>query len=432
MDETSAAAARACPDVAAPAPDLERQASALSPPAAQPGEEHSSIQSVRRRVATARPWKRKHHEQKTQKKIANALVFPSTRVYVLIMIKIIRIKMGAGLLSLAALGACPLNEIPEGTSPQCEGSAYTAFDLEHLQGPTAQIADQTQMQALLEEALGDSALAADRFAAAQALYAQRLQAAVRSAADDRLATGTPVGSAIDERIVSALAAGAAATTEFDIELAAETIDKALTHFFFVSVLQELGQGEAEHWDRAFAYFGADAANDLDRTQAFAGVAKRRDGNNGTAFEGAIFQNLVEGSCVLATRLLSAEADSVDVGADAELSALVDEVDVAMRRVLAASVGHEAKEIAAIQLELPSSPDDSALPNTARVKLVELDGFFIPIELLLRAAGKDAVADAVRSPLDAALADQTQAWLDSFDGATMVTVLETEFAIAILE
>ena len=340
-------------------------------------------------------------------------------------------------LSFAALLAgCPVNNPPPPPPPaeiaQCEGAGYTAFDVSNHAEQDTRVAGQTQIKALLESAT--PADAATKFPEAQAIYASAadLQAKVQGRTDDHLDGRPNVGADIDARIVAAYAAGAAATTALEIEIAAEIIDKSMTEFFFLSVFHEMVQGQAAKWDEAYGYYGAGPDNALDGVQAFARVAKNRDGNNGTAFEAAIFQKLVEGSCVLGGKLEELGVETVDVLNDTEMSAIIDDIDVSMRQVLAASVGHEAFEIDLVKAELVLTPGDVTLQNTARVKLVELDGFLRPIERLLRAEGAAATADALRNPLNVALADTTAGWIDTYDTAVVVTTLEAAFAIDIVE
>ncbi len=334
-----------------------------------------------------------------------------------------------------ALAACVENVIPTEDPPvlQCEGADYTAFDVENHAQQDVRVAGFTQMKTLLEAAVETPAAAATKFEAAAAIYADAgaMSATVQGRTDDHLDNAPLVGDGIDARIDAALSAGAAATTALEAELATESIDKAMTEFFFLSVFHGLVQGQAASWDEAFGDYGAAVDNDLDGVQSIAAVAKRRDDDNGTAFEASIFQSLAEGSCVLATRLAELDTDAIDARNDPELSTIIDDIDTAMRQVLALSAGHEATEIGELQAELLATPGDVDLQGSARVKLVELDGFFRPLERLLRAEGDSVTADALRTPLAIALADTTAAWIDTFDSAAIIATLEAKFVVDVV-
>jgi hypothetical protein len=335
------------------------------------------------------------------------------------------------------LAGCPIeNTIPEPPPAivQCEGAGYTAFDVAHHAEQDERLAGASALGGLLEEAIETPVDAAAKFSEAFALYqgSADLQAKVQGRTDDRIDGRPVVGDAIDARIVAAFAAGGAATTRLEVEIAAETIDKALTEFWFLSVFHEMVQGQAAKWDEAYGYYGSGADNVLDDVQGFASLAKKRDANNGTAFEAAIFQSLVDGSCTLATRLQDDDVETIDVLNDSDMSAIIGDVDIAMRQVLAASIGHEAFEIGEIKEALAAAPDDVDLAGEARVKLVEADGFFRPLERLLRAEGDTVTADTLRAHIDGGLDDDTAAWITGFDDDDVIATLEAAFAIEVIE
>lgn len=338
---------------------------------------------------------------------------------------------------LIAVPGCPVNnEIPPppaGVAPQCEGAGYTAFDVANHAEQDARLGAYEQIKVLLEEAVADNSLAAARFVTAQALYRDtaELQGKVQGRTDDRLPGRPNVGAELDVRIMAAFADGAAATSPRAIAIAAESIDKALVEFLYLSVFHELVQGQAAKWDEAFGYYGSGADNGLDAVRGFAGVAKRRDADNGTALEAQIFQALVDGSCTLATRLAADEVETIDVLNEPDMSAEIDEIDGAMRAVLALSVGHEAFEIGELQAALSAAPADAAMLDDARVKLVELDAFFRPLERLLRAEGGEDEAELLRAPIDAALDDDGDAWVDSFDAAAVIAHVENVFGVDVV-
>ena len=339
---------------------------------------------------------------------------------------------------LLALVGCPVdNPSPLVAPAQCEGAGYTAFDIVHHAQPDARVDAYQQIKGLLEEGVDDIALAPARFAEAQVLYQDtaELQGKVRGTTDDHLADRPNVGTEIDARIVAAFASGSAATSALSVTIAAETIDKSLVEFLFLSVFHELVLGQASAWDQAYGYYGSGADNALDAVVGFAGVAKRRDADNGTSHEARIFQSLVDGSCVLAGKLAPADGnalDSIDVPNDEDMSAVIDDIDVAMRAVLALSVGHEAFAIEELQEALLLAPSDQALLDEARVKLVELDAFFLPLERLLRAEGAVVDADVLRGPVDAALEDTSDAWVTTFDAAAVLALVENTFGVDVIK
>lgn len=332
---------------------------------------------------------------------------------------------------LAGALGCVDNVIPEpeGRPPQCDAAGYVAFDEANHAAQDVRLAAVAQMKELLEAAVAVPAEAAAKAAAAEDLYrnSAELQAKVIGRTDDHFAEKPAVGVEIDARILAALEAAAAATTAYEVEVQAEIVDKAFTEFFFLSILHELLAGQAVTWDEAYGYYGSGSDNDLGSLLGFAAVAKKRDDENATALEALVFQKLVDGSCVLAERLAADEVEVVDVRGDAELSKIVETIDGAMTDVLAYSVGHEAWEI--------DEAKESGDVQTASVKLVELDGFFRPLERLMQGAGGDSAARAtsIRNTVDAALAavdggDDT--WLASFDTSAILLAVETERSIEV--
>lgn len=366
-----------------------------------------------------------------------------------------RMRVGALLSSVASLvvlAGCPVeNQIPpppNGEEPvQCSGTGYTAFDVANHAEQDARVGAYTEIKALLEAAVEEPELAAARFVEAQAIYTETAELAgkVEGRTDDHLDGRPNVGAEVHARIAAAFADGAGATTSLEAAIAAETIDKALTEFFFLSVYHELVQGQADKWDEAFGYFGAPADNDLTLVQGFASVANRRDLNNGTALEAAIFQGLVDGSCTLAQKLAEQGVETVDVLNDEEMRAHIDAIDVAMREVLAYSVGHEAFVIGEVQQAVAAAPDEATANlarDEARIALVELDGFFRPLERLMLAEGEGddgatgatgaTIAGALRAEIDAGLDDDTGAWVDAFDATGVIERIETHFEIDVIE
>ena len=333
----------------------------------------------------------------------------------------------------AALAGCPIdNDIPDpvGDPAQCSGTGYTAFDAANHAEQDARTQAHVDLMALLEEGVDDAAVRSDRFAAAQAIYAStaELQGKVEGRTDDHLDGRPNVGAEIDARIQQAFVDGGAATSTRDADIAAETVNISLIEFFFLSVFHEMVQGQAAKWDEAFGYFGSGADNALDDVRGFALVARDIDAEAGVALEARMFQGIVDGSCTLAGKLAAQDVETIDVLNDVDMKAHIDEIDAAARLVLANFAIVEATEIAEKQEDLAASPGDQALIDEARVELHELNLFFLPIERLLRAEDDAATADAVRGPIDEALADETDAWVDTFDAAAVIETLRAHFEI----
>jgi hypothetical protein len=323
----------------------------------------------------------------------------------------------------------------EGEGPaQCDTVSYVAFDVVNYENQVARVGAHAQMVALMKEAEADPTLAATKFAEAEALYTDTADLAekVEGRKDDHLDTQPAVGADLHAAITAALADGKAATTTLEATLARQTIDKSLTDFFFLSVFHEMVLGAADKWDEAFGYYGASIDNAEGDAKGLAAVAAKRDGDNGTSLRERIFNGLVDGSCELARQLDAQDADTIDVNAadSAALRTVIDDVDVAMQEVLAYSVGHEAIDMQQLQDDLASSPGDRALLDGMRVKLYELDPYFRPLERLMNARGGDSATRAsdIRSAIDAALADDTDAWVDTFDAAAIETAIEAEYGI----
>lgn len=335
-------------------------------------------------------------------------------------------------LAMATLaGGCITNDIPDEEQsgpPQCDSPGYVAFDPAHHAAQDTRLAAVAQMKQLFEAAIANPTEASAKFSAARDLYSSsaELQVKVQGRTDDHLEARPNVGADLDARIVAAFAAGAAATTAHEVEVQAEILDKAFVEFFFLSIYHELVAGSAETWDEGYGYYGAGPDNDVNSLLGFASVAKRRDENNGTALEALIFQEIVAGSCHLAEHLAAEQVETVNVFADEELAETVETIDAAMVDVLAYSVGHEALEIAGLQ-----ATND---PATAFVKLVELDGFFRPLERLMANGGGESAARAssIRASVDAALSAADASWLAAFDADLIVAAMETERAIDVKE
>jgi hypothetical protein len=343
-------------------------------------------------------------------------------------------------LIVAAVGCAP----PDGGEgegegegpPQCGSVRYVAFDEANYENQQLRVGAHTQMVALMDAAKEDASKAAANFADAEELYTDTASLADKVAGrNDHHLSDTPnVGADMDADIRAALAAGAAATTELEANLAKQVVDKSLTEFFFLSVHYEMVLGARDKWDEAFGYFGATDDNAEGDAQGFAAVAKKRDAGNGTTLREEIFNGLVDGSCELAKILEAEGTESIDVTQHESLWSIVEETDLAMQKVLAYSAGHEAFDMQQLQEDLTAAPGDAALEGSMQVKLAELKHFFLPLERLMTAAGgeSDTRATMIRGEIDAAEAAADNSWMASFDAAGVEQALEAEYAIDIVD
>jgi len=358
----------------------------------------------------------------------------------------IRMKIHSmiGLAVLAALGcgedAADAGANPAGAAPAaCASGEYVPFDAANYDNQRLRLGAYVQMVAGMKGAAVatpfDAATARSAFEEARRLYEETaaLREKVRGRGDDHLDGAPAVGVELDRRIVKWLLAGAAADTGLEATVAAQWVDKSLIEFFFLSVHHEMVAGARSNWDEAFGYLGAPEDNDEGGRVGLAGVASKRDAAGGTSLAQAVFAGIVDGRCALGRALTASGSESIDPGADADVSAAIAFVDGALRETLAYSVGHEAFEMAELKAALANAPDDPALHAEMWIKLAELDPYFRPLERLMVAAGgaSKTRAEAIRVTLDAAWAgwsDRETAWMADFDAAGVIERVEAELGI----
>ena len=326
---------------------------------------------------------------------------------------------GAALLGAGA-GGCGSSDnekiIEDAKSQNCGAVMYTAFDPQNHASQDVRVKAQADIAAKADEAIADPTKSAALFAEIEALYkgSAELQAKVLGRADDHFPDdpeAQKVGAVIDGYIVAAIARGKAATTATEANIAKQVIDKSLTWFFYLSVYHELVLGARDKYDEAFGYLGTGPTNDPATLYSIAKTASRRDANNGTSLEPALFQAIIDGSCALDTRLLADGAEAIDWQADATYAAKVREIDETMQKVIALSVGHEF-----------FAPVKDLDPEEAKVKLFEGAIFFFSIEASMKAVGGQAEADATQ--IGKALRDAMAA-VDSGD-ATWQAGFDSDF------
>jgi hypothetical protein len=299
--------------------------------------------------------------------------------------------VGAALVAAGGCGSSDDNEkiIEDAKGQNCGAVTYTPFDPMNHASQDVRVKAQADIAAKADEAIADPTKAAALFAEIEALYkgSADLQAKVQGRADDHF-PGDPeaakVGAVIDGYIVAAIERGKAATTATEADVAKQVIDKGLTWFFYLSVYHELVLGARDKYDEAFGYLGTGATNDPATLYSIAKTANRRDANNGTSLEPALFQAIIDGSCALDTRLLADGVETIDWKADEAYAAKVREIDETMQKVIALSVGHELFK-----------PVKDLEAGEAKVKLFEGAMFFFAIEGSMKALGGQAEADAIQ-------------------------------------
>lgn len=338
----------------------------------------------------------------------------------------------------ALLAACGTAEEDDddttGQPLQCGTAEYIAFDPANHMNQELRVGAYTEMLALMNAAQADPSLAAANFAEAKSLYEDTasLREKVMGRKDDHFPDQSPgIGEALDAAIIDGLDMGTTATTALGANLAKQKVDKTLIHFLYLSVFHEMVLGARDKWDEAYGYWGAGSSNDEGTRQGFAAVATKRDATNNTNLADSIFNGLVDGSCELAKALDDAGVDEIDYTTVPALQTIVEKVDLDMQKVLAFSAGHEAFEMTEIQEDLAQNPTQEAR-DEMWIKLAELDPYFKPLEPLMLDAGGDSAARAtrIRTAIDAAWADDTGAWMSTFDAQGVVDDLEAQYQIDI--
>jgi hypothetical protein len=329
--------------------------------------------------------------------------------------------------------AAPGGDTPDGL-PQCDSGGYVAFDAANHGSQDLRVGAYTQIVAVTDAVKNDISLAATNFGNARTLYetTAELSAKVAGRTDDHLPAKPVAGADMHAVIDAWLTRGAATSSVREARVAKQFIDKTLVGFFFLSVYHEMALGERAKWDEAFGYWGSGATNEEGGRQAMALVAEKRDIGNGTNLAQTVFNGIVDGSCALGTVLEEEGIDSVDPSTVPAVWSVVQEVDADMQRVLAYSAGHEAREM----VELLDGGVLTGEETEMWVKLAELDPYFRPLERLMLAKGgtSQTRAEAIRAEIGAAdFADlDNVAWMAGFDAAAILTAIEAEFGIDVLD
>jgi hypothetical protein len=335
--------------------------------------------------------------------------------------------------ALGALTGCGSDNesiVQEAQGQNCAaGASYEAFDAANHAAQDARLDAHVQMMAKADEALDDPTQAAAAYAAIESLYTDtaELQAKVKGRADDHAGGDPAVGAEIDSLILATIAKGKAATTDYELDVAKEVLDKALKRFFYLSVYHELVEGTRGTYDEAYGYLGTGPTNAEGEQRALARVARTMDGINGTTLSSDLFASVRAGSCALDQRLTKDGAESIDWTTDEAYAAEVREIDGLLLDTMALYVGHEMFELA--ELDIAAEPDE------AKVKVYEGAHAFYAIEPAMKAMGGTAATDAaaIRQMYDdaiAAIESGDEMWHVTFDAASIKDKVAAAFGVTV--
>jgi hypothetical protein len=350
------------------------------------------------------------------------------------MVRRILIAFAAPLAVIGALACSSEDEGPEqnsGLAPQCTSSTYVSFDSGNHANQEIRLQTHAKLISLMKEA---------KFSEAKQLYmdpvpSANLREKVQGRLDEHVAGAPSQGDRLDGTIVAWLEFAVDAPSALESTVARQWVDKTLTEFFFLSVHHEIIAGTRKNWDEGFGYYGSGVDNSESGLLGLAATARKRDDTNGTYLQAEIYNGLIDGSCSLDNGLRSAGADKIAVESVPELATLVASMDLAMQKVLAYSVGHEAFGMRELLAATPR--DDDGIT----VKAAELIPFFIPLERIMKDKGGDSATRAaeIRSLIDEMpVADPSKldvsdtTWIDGLGDAPdrILDAIEAEYGIVV--
>lgn len=325
-------------------------------------------------------------------------------------------------------------------SPQCDApDGYIAFDVGNHQPQDTRLNTFDKMiNAMAAAVMADGTVDGSAFKKAKSLYLDAaksadLQTKVLERLDEHVKGDPPQGERLDETLLAFLDFGAAATTAREAEVAAVWVEITLQEFFFLSVYHELIDPTREHWDEAFGYFGSHSDNDESGLQGLAMMASLRDATNGTNLGAEIFNDLIDGACVLDEALTKADAETLPLKDMPELEGVVEDIDTTLQKVLAYTLGHDAMEIVDLLEAGGTDVDDLT------VEAAELVAIATPLIRLMNDRGGASAdrADQLQAIIDtlpladgvpdsAALADDS--WIADFDPTAILELIEAEYDI----
>lgn len=327
-------------------------------------------------------------------------------------------------------------------SPQCDSpDGYIAFDTGNHQPQDTRLSAYDDMIDLMASAVAeDGNLDGSYFEKAKTLYKDAtrsadLQAKVLERLDEHVAGDPLQGDRLNATILAFLDFGVAATTVREAKVAAVWVEITLQEFLFLSVHHELVDPTREHWDEAFGYFGSHSDNDDANLQGLAHEAAARDFTNNTNMGAEIFNDFIDGACVLDEALTKEDVETLPLDEIPELATIVSDIDWNMQQLLAYKTGHDALEIRDL-LEAGGSDVDSLT-----VEASELVALSIPLIRLMKDRGGESAdrAKQLQDIIDTlpladgvpdAVALQDETWIVDFDPMPIVTLVSTEYDIKV--
>jgi hypothetical protein len=247
--------------------------------------------------------------------------------------KIARIFVASAAVMVSILGCGETDTEEEAKSSVCE-APYQPFDTANYQNQILRVGAYTEIVGIRKS---DDFKASD-FERIEELYqtAASLQEKVQGREDDHdYASTVAIGALLDQEITEAIAAG---TSNDEIAVQGQVVDKTLQRFFYLSVFHEMmksqntdntADGIEKGWDEAFGYFGLN--NDGDTPTGIAATIQKRDIEFGFTLMSDVFNGLLDGRCLVAE------------GNYGDLVAVIERVDLALLRGFALSVVHEMDE-----------------------------------------------------------------------------------------
>lgn len=329
----------------------------------------------------------------------------------------------------------------DATAPQCDDpDGYVAFDMTNHESQDQRLSAYAEMLELMSAAVDeDGGVDADKMAEAADIYlddnaSANLREKVMGRVDQHDEDEPAVGEELDASLLAWLDFAKQADTALAARVARQWLDKTLLDFFFLSVHHELLEGTRETWDEAYGYYGSGPHNEEGERLGLSATATDRDDENGTNLSAEIFNALIDGACELDMALTDADTDQLDL-ADAEaLSAIVQDIDGSLQKVLAYSVGHEAYEVAGL---IEAGADDL---DELTVEAAELLAFARPLVRVMRSRGGDSKerAEELQQLLDVVpLSDpetldlEDTGWIEEVDTDRIIELLEAEYDIEVL-
>jgi hypothetical protein len=203
-----------------------------------------------------------------------------------------------------------------------------------------------------------TALEAKDFAAIKTAYESTFQADLKAleAAHSYVSEGASLGTALDQQVEAAIAAGAAASDVKQKEVAEEQIQTIVSRWTFETIYGELTKNTKEGWDRAFGFYGRSA--DGATSEGIAGTAGERDTEFAVRKNDAVYAAFITGRNALAA------------GDTATVTAQVALIDKTITEVFGLSAHHEFAEAAhAIEMMMPDDAVEGFAVGSGIIKFL---------------------------------------------------------------